>query len=71
VRVSGVWGPWATLGDEVKNGILVNTATSGAEVRVTLVYTHDLFLPGLFGALADTPGGTFRTLHAMAYMQRE
>jgi Flp pilus assembly protein TadG len=71
VRVGGVWGAWTALGDVLQGGITVNTAPSGAELRVTLAYRHDLLLPGLFRALANTPQGDARLLQVRAYMQRE
>lgn len=67
----GTWSDWLPLTDVQQDDVTVNSAPSGAQLRITLTYTHHILIPGLFGFLADPPGGSSRTLQAVGVVRRE
>jgi Flp pilus assembly protein TadG len=64
----GSWSAWQTLGTDGES----NTAPTGAHVRASISYQHQLAMPGMFGCLLATdPDAGTRTLLANVVMRRE
>lgn len=61
------WSSWQTLTD----GVSQNSASTGDEVRISVVYTHPLIAGGFFPGLADEPGGNSIELDASRITRRE
>lgn len=62
----GVWGDWAPLIDDAN----VNLAPVGSQVRVTLVYPHNLIAGPMFAGVITSSGNTVR-LEGSLVMLRE
>ncbi len=65
---SGVWSPWYTLGNNADG--TKNNAPTGAQIRVTLTYPHNLTTGSLFASLAN-PGTSVVTVRGNMVMMRE
>jgi Flp pilus assembly protein TadG len=64
----GVWSAWTALGDNAAG--TANSAPSGAQVKITLTYPHQLVTGALFASLA-TPGTNKVTIRGSMVMMRE
>ncbi len=67
----GEWSEWVLLEDVQSEEGETNNAPSGAQVRVSLSYAHEILIPGLFGFLTDEGRPGVCTLQASGVMRRE
>ena len=65
---AGTWGSWTNLANTGDG--TANNAPSGAQIRITLTYPHELCTGSLFASLAN-PGTSTVTVRGNMVMMRE